>query len=36
MMYEDYDEYIKHREWLNHDDIDPLEDEKYDEWKENQ
>lgn len=36
MMYEDYDDYIRYLEWLHRDNIDPLEDEKYDEWKENQ
>lgn len=35
-MYEDRDEYLAHREWLHQDNIDPLEDEKYDGWKENQ
>lgn len=35
-MYEDRDEYLAHREWLNSDNIDPLEDEKYDSWKDEQ
>lgn len=36
MYFEDRDEYYRHLEWLHRDDIDPLEDEKYDSWKENQ
>lgn len=33
MYFEDRDDYYKHQEWLNRDNIDPLEDEKYDSWK---
>lgn len=36
MYFEDRDEYFAHRKWLNRDDIDPLEDEKYDSWKDEQ